>query len=128
LLKYKSVSLVPAHFLDHLSSFLVGITQTDGLLVRQENSTKFQDDHNDTLYKHSHTPSRTHIGSYRAPTPQFGLTNCTWFKPSSCCLPREETLVVAAIDQTSELFFHTSPQCQQHMNFLGCWPCHPEQV
>lgn len=98
--------------------------------MRQENSTKFKTTAMTAMTHCTNTyiPPGTHIGSYRAPTPQFGLTNCTWFKPSSCCLPQEETLVAAAIDQTSELLFHTSPQCQQHMNFLGCWPCHPEQV
>jgi hypothetical protein len=65
--------------------------------------------------------------NFRAPTPQWGLTNCTWFKPSSCCLPHEEKSLAAEIDRTSAILYDTSPQCQQALNFLGCWPCHPEQ-
>ena len=66
--------------------------------------------------------------NYRAPSPQWGLKNCTWFKPWSCCHPREEAMLLSAIDDTSELIFHTTPQCQQLINFLGCWPCHPGQT
>jgi hypothetical protein len=66
--------------------------------------------------------------NYRSATPQWGLRNCTWFKPSSCCLPGEEASLAAAVDALSQRMFHTSARCQQAMNFLGCWPCHPEQA
>jgi len=36
-------------------------------------------------------------------------------------------MLASVIDATSEFLFHTSPQCQQFINFLGCWPCHPAQ-
>ena len=66
--------------------------------------------------------------NYRSAAPQWGLRNCTWFKPSSCCLPSEEASLAAAVDALSQRMFHTSARCQQAMNFLGCWPCHPEQA
>ena len=66
--------------------------------------------------------------NYRQVSAQWGLTNCSWFKPASCCLPGEEAALVASIDATSDLLYHTSIQCQQVMNFVGCWPCNPEQA
>ena len=57
----------------------------------------------------------------RAPKPDWGLTNCTWHRPMSCCGVSEEARLVATFEEhlvTGELL-----GCQQQLNYLLCWPC-----
>ena len=59
----------------------------------------------------------------RAPTPQPGLKNCTWFKENSCCLQQE-------IDNTfsrMKPLKGASQSCQNYVNYLMCYICAPNQ-
>ena len=59
----------------------------------------------------------------RAPTPQPGLKNCTWFKENSCCLQQE---IEATFGRMKPLK-GASLDCQKYVNYLMCYICAPSQ-
>ena len=62
-------------------------------------------------------------GDNRAPEEEYSLSNCTWFKDRSCCKRTEVTSVfqeMMPIDTSSQ-------DCYNHMNYLMCYFCNPNQ-
>ena len=57
----------------------------------------------------------------RAPKPDWGLANCTWHRPMSCCGVAEEQKLIATFEE--HLVRDESLGCQQRLNYLLCWPC-----
>ncbi|XP_045211217.2 riboflavin-binding protein-like [Mercenaria mercenaria] len=59
----------------------------------------------------------------RAPSPQPGLRNCTWFKKNSCCKQEE----IDATFGTVKPLPGSSRECQRYTNYLMCYICAPYQ-
>ncbi|XP_052262915.1 riboflavin-binding protein-like isoform X1 [Dreissena polymorpha] len=59
----------------------------------------------------------------RAPSPQPGLRNCTWFAKNSCCKQEE----IEATFGTVKPLPGCSPECQRYTNYLMCYICAPFQ-
>ena len=59
----------------------------------------------------------------RAPTPQPGLKNCTWFKENSCCLQQEIENTFGKVKPLQG----ASLACQKYVNYLMCYICAPNQ-
>lgn len=61
--------------------------------------------------------------SNRAPSPQPGLTNCTWFKEYSCCRDNEVRLIFSQVRP----LIGASTECTNFINVLMCYVCSPLQ-
>ncbi|EDO46522.1 predicted protein [Nematostella vectensis] len=65
----------------------------------------------------------TYYGSGRVPEEAYSLSNCTWFRERSCCRHTEVTSVFKGMMALNE----ASQDCRNHMNYLMCYFCSPEQ-
>ena len=61
--------------------------------------------------------------SNRAPSPQPGLKNCTWFKSNSCCLQEEISATFGRVKPLPG----ADKNCQNFLNYLMCYICAPDQ-
>lgn len=59
----------------------------------------------------------------RAPVPQPGLKNCTWYKKNACCLQSELDLIFPSVSPP----LGASERCLRYTNFLMCYVCAPDQ-
>ena len=59
----------------------------------------------------------------RAPSPQFNLKNCTWYKESACCLRKELDMILSGVQP----LVGASQECQRQTNYLMCYVCAPDQ-
>ncbi|CAF0741193.1 unnamed protein product [Rotaria sordida] len=61
--------------------------------------------------------------SNRAPSPQPGLTNCTWLRENSCCRDNEVRLIFSQVRP----LIGSSSECTHFINVLMCYVCSPLQ-
>ena len=59
----------------------------------------------------------------RAPAPQPGLQNCTWYRESSCCLQEEINSLFPAVSPP----LGANKRCRNYVNYLMCYVCAPTQ-
>ena len=59
----------------------------------------------------------------RAPQAQPGLTNCTWYRESSCCLQEEINVLFPSVSPPTG----ANKVCRNYMNYLMCYVCSPAQ-
>ncbi|UJR36410.1 hypothetical protein I4U23_029133 [Adineta vaga] len=82
---------------------------------------------NNSLYTVSISTSNTapycSFFSNRAPSPQPGLTNCTWFQENSCCRENEVRHIFSQVRP----LIGSSAECSQFLNILMCYVCSPWQ-
>ena len=59
----------------------------------------------------------------RRPKEIYGLSNCTWYRERSCCTWTE----AMSVFQNMMPLQTSSESCRNHMNYLMCYFCSPEQ-
>ena len=62
-------------------------------------------------------------GESRKPKEEYSLSNCTWYKDRSCCGRTE----VTSVFQEMMPIDSSSVDCYNHMNYLMCYFCSPDQ-
>lgn len=62
-------------------------------------------------------------GMGRRPKEIYGLSNCTWYRERSCCTWTE----VMSVFQNMLPLQTSSEKCRNHMNYLMCYFCSPDQ-
>jgi len=88
-----------------------------------------------------HTEQYCSFFSNRAPSPQPGLMNCTWYRENSCCRDNEVGLIFSQVNLTRyrkktqhypcfikvRPLIGSSKKCTEFLNILMCYVCSPMQ-
>ena len=62
-------------------------------------------------------------GSERKPKEAYSLSNCTWYRESSCCTRTEVTSSFLGMPHLAT----SSDDCRNRMNYMMCYFCSPDQ-
>jgi len=65
----------------------------------------------------------TYFGGVRVSSNEDNLVNCTWYASNACCKRTEVTSVFGSMLP----LYGSSAECANHINYLMCYFCSPEQ-